>query len=230
LATTEAALVVHLARRNGRQSRACEPIIHAVLSDSDIVLAGCSIDQDLQELRSHWKGLEAHSRLDLGFVNGDKTTITVGLKQLTRIILGLNLVKSKRLATSNWSQVPLTERQIAYSARDAWVGAAIASRLGTLEPEKFGTVALVSRLESQRTIKDLQWRQVNRKKAKDMLSALYSFSKQNQKVLGSTTPEWKTELARNLKSVMKANQFEPNEFFGDVELLDYQIADCNRTV
>jgi hypothetical protein len=48
--------------------------------------------------------------------------------------------------------------------------------------------------------------------------------------LGSTTPEWKTELARNLKSVMKANQFEPNEFFGDVELLDYQIADCNRTV
>ena len=129
LATTQAALVVHLVKNDGRFSRACIPLLEAILKDDRIVKTGCGIDDDMLTLRERFKGLEAYGRFELGGICPIVPGELVGLKRLTAMLLGLHLPKSKRLAASGWSQVPLSPAQITYSARDAWAGAAIAARL-----------------------------------------------------------------------------------------------------
>ena len=48
-----------------------------------------------------------------------RRTHAVGLSSLAAAVLGKPLDKSTRM--SDWSQRPLTERQVAYAALDAWV-------------------------------------------------------------------------------------------------------------
>lgn len=192
LATPTNALVIHLAKASGRPSRACAPLIESVLRNEHVVKAGCAIDQDFIELHGKWKGLEAKSRFDLGGISGDKGNVA-GLRTLCANLLHLDLPKSKRLSMSDcsWSQLPLTDAQITYCARDAWAGAAIASELEALLPETFSPEALARRFRSQRTLKDLTERLRNRKHAKQLLTALrapYSFS---EKKSAAKLPEWK---------------------------------------
>ena len=125
LSTPTHALVIHLAKASGRPSRACAPLLEGVLRDPQVVKAGCAIDQDLMELHTEWNnGLEARSRFDLGGIGGDQRAVT-GLRTLCAAVLGLHLPKSRRLAMSDWSCVPLTASQLCYCARDAWVGAGL---------------------------------------------------------------------------------------------------------
>lgn len=231
LATLDACLVVHLASPNGRPSSTCGPPLEAVLRDETIVKAGVSLDQDILELRQKWSRLEARSRLDLGGI-GASGSQRLGLKQLTSSILGVDLPKTRRLTMSNWSQVPLTSAQLAYSARDAWAGAAIIAELAARDPDTFGTEALVDLLRSQRTIDDLYHRQRRRKEAKNQLSSLvapYSFKeKARQPEKTSEMPTWKAKVVKNLKHVMKDNQLDRQNVF-DVEPLGFSIVNKNRT-
>ena len=170
LATTDGCLVVHLTRRNGRPSQACAPILEAVLGDESIVKAGAGIDQDMLELHDCWGGLQARSRLDLGGIGTTKCSI--GLQRLTSSILGVDLGKTKKQAMSDWSRVPLTDAQLAYSARDAWAGAAIVAELASRAPHTFGTPALVDLLESERSLEDLRRCALQRKEAKTQIRNL----------------------------------------------------------
>jgi len=224
LATPQASLVVHLARNKGRPSKACVPLLEAVLRDERIIKAGCGVDQDMLELRRKYRGLEARSRLELGGIGASDKGETLGLKRLAASILSVDLPKSRRLATSNWSQVPLTQAQVAYSARDAWVAAAIVDVLASQDPETFETNALVDRLRSQRSLKDLSQRQRKRKNAKNLLSSLLApYSLQcKSKASMNTLPSWKVESVRKLKTVMKENKFERHDFI-DVESLGFNI-------
>ena len=231
LATPEASLVVHLARNTGRPSKACIPILEAVLRDERIIKAGCGVDQDMLELRRKFRGLEARSRLELGGIGASDKGETLGLRKLAASILGVDLPKSRRLATSNWSQVPLTEAQVAYSARDAWAAAAIVDVLEIHDPATFATDALVDRLRSQRSVKDLSRRQKKRKQAKNLLSSLlapYSLRSHKSKVQRNGLPSWKVETVRELKNVMKENKFEQHEFI-DVESLGFSIRSDDQT-
>jgi hypothetical protein len=231
LATLDACLVVHLASANGRPSGSCGPPLEAVLRDETIVKAGVSLDQDMLELRQKWTRMEARSRLDLGGV-GASGSQRLGLKQLTSSILGVDLPKTRRLTMSNWSQVPLTSAQLAYSAWDAWAGAAIVAELAARDPDTFGTEALVDLLRPQRTIDDLYHRQRRRKGAKNQLSSLvapYSFrEKTRQPEKTSEMPSWKAEMVSNLKDIMNENRLDHQNVF-DVEPLGFSIARKNRT-
>ena len=231
LATLDACLVVHLASANGRPSGSCGTPLEAVLRDESIVKAGVSLDQDMLELRQKWTRMEARSRLDLGGV-GASGSQRLGLKQLTSSILGVDLPKTRRLTMSNWSQVPLTSAQLAYSAWDAWAGAAIVAELAARDPDTFGTEALVDLLRPQRTIDDLYHRQRRRKGAKNQLSSLvapYSFrEKTRQPEKTSEMPSWKAEMVSNLKHIMNENRLDHQNVF-DVEPLGFSIASKNRT-
>ena len=69
-----------------------------------------AVDDDMLELRQRWKRLEARSRVDLGGIGSTGGELR-GLKKLTGSILGFDLPKSRRMAISNWSQVPLSDAQ-----------------------------------------------------------------------------------------------------------------------
>jgi len=227
LSTPESSLVVQLTRRSRRPSRACVPILEAVFGDEKIIKAGVAIDQDMLELRQAWGiDFEAKSRMELGGigVSPKDRGHTSGLKSLSRSVLGIDLPKPRRLAVSDWSRVPLTPSQLAYSARDAWVAAAVLEKLATHEPETFGTMALIERLRSQTRLAELHQRWIRRKQAKVLLSALnvpFVPSKQNyrQHGLKSKRPNWKAKASKNLKNVVRNNGAEEREVF-DINSFD----------
>jgi hypothetical protein len=81
--------------------------------------------------------------------------------------------KPKEIAISDWSAVPLTEKQIVYSARDAWAGAATAEKLAKYDPDMFSHESLVLSLpETEPTISELVAKQRRRDRAKRDLRRL----------------------------------------------------------
>jgi hypothetical protein len=170
IATPEESLVVHLTRRSGRSSKACAPILEAILSDAAIIKAGAGICDDMLDLYEKWGGLRAQSYWDLGRIAGSAQQ--VGLQRLTRSILGVELHKSRRLAMSDWSQVPLTDNQLSYSARDAWAAAAICDELSMLKPDEFGSSVMKERLQDQQSLKELYRCRQARKDTKAKLTKL----------------------------------------------------------
>ena len=124
------------------------------------------------ELWDCWRGtLHARSRLDIGGIGSNRHG-TTGLQRLAKSILGVNLKKSKKQALSDWSQVPLTDAQLIYSARDAWSGAAIVSQLADADPDTFGTEALIDLLKHEIPMQELIHRVQSRKKAKAKLASI----------------------------------------------------------
>jgi len=174
LATPTSVLVVHLLRRNGRPSVSCVPLLEAILADGSIVKAGTGIDQDMIELYRYWGDLSCQSRLDLGGI-GMKSPGSgmIGLKKLTKAILGVNLIKNKKISMSNWSQVPLSEEQLNYCARDAWAGAAIMEALAAADPNTYSTVRLIAMLsKTELNMAETNQRATERKRAKTRLKLL----------------------------------------------------------
>jgi ribonuclease D len=131
LATSKAALVVQLSKCSRKKSAACAPILKAMFADPSIIKAGVGIDDDLLDLYHEWNGLSAVHRIDLNRIvlPGDPALSNCGLKRLAEAVLGIDLPKSKKVSASDWSQIPLLYKQVAYAARDAWVSAVIAERV-----------------------------------------------------------------------------------------------------
>ena len=238
LATTDAALVVHLMKRTGRRSsHACAPILQAVLCDPHYIKAGCAIDDDLIALWELWNGyLPAKSRWDLGGIGmyGGTTTKTAatastatpttaqrrGLKTLCKHVLQLELPKCKSLACSDWTTVPLSEAQVYYSARDAWAGAAIAHRLGELDAQNFGYSSIRQRLMTETPLLDLAMTRQQRNRAKQDLGKLLQRYRTPQKSKARRhaiplrpLPERVKKQVLQLKHVIKTKRMERPRVF-----------------
>ena len=174
LATPEASIVIPLIRNN-RYSKACLPLLEAVLADENIVKCGCGLDDDFLDLRRMipgWKHLEARSRFDLGLLGVSKDR--VGLKALTRLVLQQNLKKPKRISLSDWSRSQLGDEQLAYAARDAWAGAAVLEELEHQDPDTFSAETLIELLQSQPLLQELDEGNYRRKEAKRLLKQFYN--------------------------------------------------------
>ena len=111
--------------------------------------------------------LEGRSRFDLGLEGRAFTTAhtpthhqRVGLKRLTADILGVDLLKSRRLSLESVSADGRTAR-----ARDAWAGAAICARLAKAKPGAFATPALVQHLHHQPSLQQVVQGREQRKRA-----------------------------------------------------------------
>ena len=82
---------------------------------------------------------------------------------------------------SNWGVRHLSDEQIAYAARDAWVGAAIVERLQKGNREVFGVESLIQMdfMKNQTNMKDMDVRVRKRKILKDELKAIKNKQKEN---------------------------------------------------
>lgn len=206
LATTESSLVIPLLNKHKKYTSACLPLLEEVLRDEKIVKCGTGIEEDLLDLKRFVPGLkdlDAKSRLDLGLLGKSNQ---VGLKTLTRLVLGRSLEKPKRVTISNWSKIPLSNEQIAYSARDAWAGAAVVEELGRRDPEKFGVKALRELLSKQPELKALRKSQRQRRSARRAM-------RQVKKSLGDASVKQEVE---RLKQVLKGTDLD---YFKAVEEL-----------
>lgn len=166
-----------------------------------------------------WDGLDARSRLDLGFLGKRSASQRIGLKDLTAAVVGLDLPKPKRITLSDWTVVPLTEAQIIYSARDAWAGAAIANKLAESQPASFGREALVGAFEGEIPISNLIKRQQRRDKAKRDLGKLLRPYKSKSSLRNLPKPV--RRKAKRLREMIKERVIEPscvNEMFYDFEI------------
>ena len=82
---------------------------------------------------------------------------------------------------SNWGVRHLSDEQIAYAARDAWVGATIVERLQESNNEFFGVDSLIQMdfMKNQTNMKDMDVRVRKRKILKDELKAMRDKQKEN---------------------------------------------------
>jgi hypothetical protein len=168
-----------------------------------------------------WGGLKAKSRLDLGFIgsSGKNNNKRSGLKTLSRAIIRVDLPKPKKISMSDWSSVPLTEKQIIYSARDAWTGAAIINKLADYDSDTFGHEALVRSLQhSESPISKLVGRQRRRDRAKRDLGRLLKPYKASLRSL----PEPLCRKVQGLREVIKERVVYPSLVF-DIDNLDFEI-------
>ena len=171
LATPTNCLVVHLTRKFGEHYSPPLSVVKAVLGDKSIIKAGVGIDDDMLELYRFNNNIQGKSRFDLGGIASDSPGKRIGLKSLVRILLGIDLNKSRKLAVSNWS-THLTDSQIHYSARDAWAGAAVLSALEKIHPDTFSHEAISSVIENERSVCDLHNRAVLRRRVKKELKSI----------------------------------------------------------
>lgn len=141
--------------------------IHDLLLDPTIIPVGVGIDDDFVELY-RWclehgedcagpawalRSSPVLTRFDMGGIGvGETQRGTIGLARLVEGILGVVLFKTKKLARTHWSRkgdIPLTDVEINYAARDAWAGAAILERLQDLDPDRFHPSQILQQLEEQ---------------------------------------------------------------------------------
>lgn len=183
LATLKSSIVIQLVKKkNGKRTKACAPILNAVLQDESIIKVGCGIDQDLLQLG--WKKLEARSRLNLADVISSDQTL--GLETLSQSILRINLPKTQSVARSNWSNIPLSDRQLNYAARDAWAGAAIVHALKR-RYKCFEPSYLCDYLKGQPSLELLKNQYQCQEQAKTLIKTLLLPYKGNK----AAVPRWK---------------------------------------
>jgi hypothetical protein len=114
LATLQAAFVFQL------HEPRCRAIAGELLARPGIVKAGFGLQDDKRRI-THKLGVEPQDVLDLDTVFRQRGyRRQMGIKAAVAVMFGKRFLKSKRAATSNWSQRQLSEAQLLYAANDAW--------------------------------------------------------------------------------------------------------------
>ena len=87
------------------------------------------------------------------------------MEKLVREIVGVELAKSKKIAMSDWSMIPLTDIQVMYASRDAWAGAAVMENIGKYDGLDVDCIAQMLR-GKEREMQEVDSRARLRKQAK----------------------------------------------------------------
>lgn len=124
LATLEAVFIFQL------HDPACRTIAGELLARPGIVKAGFGLGDDKRRIQ-HKLGVEPQDVLDLDTVFRQRGyRRQMGVKAAVALLFGQRYLKSKRAATSNWSQRRLSEPQLLYAANDAWAALRVYQALG----------------------------------------------------------------------------------------------------
>jgi hypothetical protein len=146
-----------------------------VLQDTRVLKAGVGINLDAIDLwREH--RLAVAARFDIGGIGVPRGGNRVqSLQKLAEMVSGFTLHKSKTLAMSDWSAVPLTQRQLEYAAADAFAAASVVDTLARSPPASDGeplpSFCDLERLrqailERERPIEEIDERAARRRAAK----------------------------------------------------------------
>ncbi|KAH7307239.1 hypothetical protein KP509_22G051200 [Ceratopteris richardii] len=110
-------------------------ILKEFLSNARKHLGGVGIRQDVKKLEED-HDLVCQGQVELGILASEKLQRVDlqwrSLKKLVDQVLGMTLVKVKKITMSNWAKEYLDERQIEYACIDAWAAYAVLQKLMTL--------------------------------------------------------------------------------------------------
>ena len=110
--------------------RGCVELARSVLTARGVIKVGFDLRQDQTQLL-HRLGVQASPLLDLDRVfHREGYPRSIGIKSAVAIVFGQRFVKSKRVATTNWSNERLDARQVLYAANDAFVALRVLYALG----------------------------------------------------------------------------------------------------
>lgn len=102
------------------------------LLDPNTWLGGVGIRQDIKKLQDDY-GLACEGAVDLSSLACDKLQRNdlkgAGLKKLVDEVLGLAMVKPKKVTMSNWEKATLFDDQVQYACIDAWSAFSILQKL-----------------------------------------------------------------------------------------------------
>ncbi len=105
-------------------------LVSDILTARAVVKVGFDLRSDQKQLM-HLLRVYAQPLLDLDFVfSGRGYPRSIGVKAAIALLFQRQLLKSKRVTTSNWSKQPLEPRQILYAANDAFAAWAVLDALG----------------------------------------------------------------------------------------------------
>ena len=163
LAAGDACLVAHLVSGDVCASGA----LADVLSDPSVVKVGVGLDDDAVELYNIDSRMQLSGRLDIG---GPRKGRRIALREIAyRAIGGPIAPKAKKIACSNWAMRRLQSTQLAYAARDAWLGAAI---FDALAADPAFTDAAAAQIHGEMKIDELSAVAADRRVIKRRLKAL----------------------------------------------------------
>jgi len=91
-----------------------------ILSSPHIVKVGFGLNDDVRRLHAKL-GVATQNVLDLAKILRQEKSKDMGAKSAVAYYLGMQMQKSKKTSTSNWSAADLSEKQILYAANDAQV-------------------------------------------------------------------------------------------------------------
>ncbi|MCF0253533.1 MAG: hypothetical protein HUK26_04275 [Duodenibacillus sp.] len=127
IATGRTAWVIPVSRRLYGVDLAGLAPLAAVLESGNVVKAGCGVHADVDGA-ARLIGCGAGGAVDLHALAAPllpRRPGRWGLQSLAALALGRYLSKPSKVQMSHWGRLPLTARQIAYAAADAWAGRAV---------------------------------------------------------------------------------------------------------
>jgi len=208
LATPNSCLIVQLSIMGDGSAKNAPSILRDVVNNPSIIKVGVGIDDDALELYRWSKESEGTnqcnnlwemtSRFDIGCILPDNNPgQRIGLREVAKTILGVEIKKNKKLQMSNWGKRQLSPEQISYAARDAWVSAAVVERLQLDNEDVFGAHILLESdfIKNQRILREIDQRATMRKIAKVEYKALVGQTKESGEVVD-------TDRIKELKETM----------------------------
>lgn len=120
LATDERAYLFPVAHLSVTDAAEIIAVLKALLESPALIKLGFGLSDDLRRLRAKFQ-IEPRAVQDLARVMRESKHREMGAKAAVAKYLGMTLQKSKKVSTSNWASVSLSERQIQYAADDAQV-------------------------------------------------------------------------------------------------------------
>ncbi|OEU10449.1 hypothetical protein FRACYDRAFT_246840 [Fragilariopsis cylindrus CCMP1102] len=167
--------------------------MNAILENTNIIKTGVAIDDDFIELY-RWIIFDMGKIGSISEGSNTNNGNQISLGRLVQGILGVTIPKSKQLARSPWSRVPLTTEEITYAARDAWAAAAIMHKLNSKDENndnQFSPQSIINKLNEPRhlqsSINDISYKQAKRKNLKLEYKELkeYNNNKRNRRQSGN---------------------------------------------
>ena len=124
LATRERAFIFQL------HDPQCRAVTAELLALPGVVKAGFGLGDDRKRIVSKL-GVEPADVLELNAVFRDRGyRKDMGVKGAVAVLFNRRYIKSKKAATSNWSNLRLTPAQLVYAANDAWAAIRVYDGLG----------------------------------------------------------------------------------------------------
>jgi ribonuclease D len=108
----------------------CSTLAAELMALPGIAKAGFGLGDDRKRIL-HKLGVEPVGVLELNHVFRDRGyRKDMGVKGAVAVLFNQRFIKSKKAATSNWSNVQLTEAQLVYAANDAYAAIRVFEALG----------------------------------------------------------------------------------------------------